>query len=145
MVLPLVLTDVVGLSTFALGLFLVSGGAVISIVSGFGGRDYDRFGPRPLAIPGAIVWTASLWFLSTVDEGTEVVTILAAYLVMSAAQALMWAPMTTTAFASLRADLYPHGTTAFTTVQQLAGAPGGAVLISAHTIGSDAADAGALS
>jgi DHA2 family lincomycin resistance protein-like MFS transporter len=67
-----------------------------------------------------------------------------AYLVMSASQALMWAPMTTTALASLRADLYPHGSAAFTTIQQLAGAAGGAVLISAYTIGSDAADAGAL-
>src|SRR5687768_13916740 len=83
---------------------------------------------------------AGVWFLSTVDEGTEQVTIVAACLLMSAVQALTWAPMTPAAFASLRADLYPHGTTAFTTVQQLAGAPGGAVLISAHTIGSDGAD-----
>ncbi|MGY1836324.1 hypothetical protein ACI79P_14580 [Blastococcus sp. SYSU DS0510] len=107
-----------------------------------GGRVYDRVGPRPLAIPGANVWTASLWFLSTVDEDTAVGTALVAYLVMSASQALMWAPMTTTALAGLRADLYPHGTAAFTTIQQLAGAAGGAVLISAYTIGSDAADAG---
>jgi MFS transporter, DHA2 family, lincomycin resistance protein len=144
-VLPLVLTDVLGLSTLALGLFLVPGGAAISLVSALGGRVYDRVGPRPLAIPGALVWTASLWFLSTVDEGTAVGTALAAYLVMSASQALMWAPMTTTALAGLRADLYPHGTAAFTTVQQLAGAAGGAVLISAYTIGSDASDAGVLS
>jgi DHA2 family lincomycin resistance protein-like MFS transporter len=141
-VLPLVLTHVVGLSTFAIGLFLVPGGALIAIVSGLGGRVYDRFGPRPLAIPGAVVWTASLWFLSQMNGDTSVVTILMAYLVLSASQALMWAPMTTTALASLRADLYPHGTAAFTTIQQLAGAAGGAVLISAYTIG--AKDAGAL-
>jgi len=141
-VLPLVLTHVVGLSTFAIGLFLVPGGVLIAIVSGLGGRVYDRFGPRPLAIPGAVVWTASLWFLSQMNGDTSVVTILMAYLVLSASQALMWAPMTTTALASLRADLYPHGTAAFTTIQQLAGAAGGAVLISAYTIG--AKDAGAL-
>ncbi|WP_456598927.1 DHA2 family efflux MFS transporter permease subunit [Blastococcus sp. SYSU DS0616] len=143
-VLPLILTSVLGLSTLALGLFLVPGGAAISLVSALGGRVYDRVGPRPLAIPGAIVWTASLWFLSTVDQDTAVGTALAAYLIMSASQALMWAPMTTTALAGLRADLYPHGTAAFTTIQQLAGAAGGAVLISAYTIGADAADAGAL-
>ncbi len=143
-VLPLVLTDVLGLSTLALGLFLVPGGAAISLVSALGGRVYDRVGPRPLAVPGALIWVASLWFLSTVDRDTAVGTALAAYLVMSASQALMWAPMTTTALAALRADLYPHGTAAFTTVQQLAGAAGGAVLISAYTIGSDASDAGVL-
>ncbi|MGY2080122.1 DHA2 family efflux MFS transporter permease subunit [Modestobacter sp. SYSU DS0657] len=143
-VLPLVLTSVLGLSTLALGLFLVPGGAAISIVSALGGRVYDRVGPRPLAIPGAVVWVASLWFLSTVDQDTAVGTALAAYLIMSASQALMWAPMTTTALAGLRADLYPHGTAAFTTIQQLAGAAGGAVLVSAYTIGADAADAGVL-
>jgi MFS transporter, DHA2 family, lincomycin resistance protein len=42
----------------------------------------------------------------------------------------MWAPMTTSALGSLPAGLYPHGTAAFSTVQQLAGA---AILISAFT------------
>ncbi|WP_282947753.1 DHA2 family efflux MFS transporter permease subunit [Cellulomonas endometrii] len=145
LVLPLVLTGVQGLGTLAIGLFLVPSGAVIALVSALGGRVYDRVGPRPLAIPGALVWTASLWFLSTLDRGTGVGTLLVAYLVMSAAQAMMWAPLTTTALSSLRADLYPHGTAAFTTAQQLAGAAGGAVLVSAYTIASRAADPGALS
>jgi DHA2 family lincomycin resistance protein-like MFS transporter len=145
LVLPLVLTGVQGLSTLAIGLFLVPSGAVIALVSALGGRVYDRVGPRPLTIPGALIWTAALWFLSTLDRGTGVGTLLVAYLVMSAAQAMMWAPLTTTALSSLRADLYPHGTAAFTTAQQLAGAAGGAVLVSAYTIASRAADAGALS
>lgn len=144
LVLPLILSGVLGLETLAIGLFLVPSGAVIALVSALGGRVYDRVGPRPLAVPGALVWTASLWFLSTLDQQTGVGTLLVAYLVMSAAQALMWAPLTTTALSSLRADLYPHGTAAFTTAQQLAGAAGGAVLVSAYTIASHAADAGAL-
>jgi DHA2 family lincomycin resistance protein-like MFS transporter len=143
-VLPLVLTDVTGLSTFALGLFLVPGGAVISIVSALGGRVYDRYGPRPLAIPGAIIWTATFWFLTGIDEGTSVWTILAIYLVMTGAQALMWGPMTTAALGSLPGELHPHGSAAFGTVQQLAGAAGGAVLVSAYTIGADVAGAGVL-
>ncbi|MCX5398669.1 hypothetical protein [Streptomyces sp. NBC_00102] len=49
--------------------------------------------------------------------------------------------MTTAALSSLRTGLYPHGTAAFNTAQQLAG---GAVLSSAYTIGSHANDAGAL-
>lgn len=144
-VLPLLLTEVTGLSTLAIGLFLVPGGAAIAIVSALGGRVYDRVGPRPLAIPGSLVWTATLWFFSTVDEGTSALALLLAYLVLNASQALMWAPMTTSALSSLPADLYPHGTAAFTTVQQLAGAAGGAVLVSAYTIGSGATDAGDLS
>ncbi|MGP3635434.1 hypothetical protein ACTU45_19035 [Streptomyces sp. 24-1644] len=51
---------------------------------------------------------------------------------MFAAQALMWTPMTTTALTSLRIELYPYGTAAFDTALQLAGAAGGAVMISAY-------------
>lgn len=143
-ILPLVLTGALGLGTMAIGIFLVPGGAVISLVSALGGRAYDRYGPRPLVIPGALVWAASIWLLSTLNETSGVFTYLAAYLVMSAAQAMMWAPLTTLALSSLDAELYPHGSAAFTTAQQLAGAAGGAVLVSAYTIGAASSQAGAL-
>lgn len=145
LVLPLILTGSLGLGTLAVGLFLVPGGVMISVVSALGGRIYDRVGPRPLVIPGAIIWTASIWFLSTLDDTTSVWMYLAAYLVMTGSQAMMWAPMTTFALSSLRAELYPYGSAAFTTAQQLAGAAGGAVLISAYTIGANALNPGELS
>jgi DHA2 family lincomycin resistance protein-like MFS transporter len=145
LVLPLVLTGSLGLGSLAIGLFLVPGGAVIALVSAAGGRIYDRFGPRPLVVPGGIVWAASIWFLSTLDENHSVWMYLATYLVLSASQAMMWAPITTLALSSLRAELYPYGSAAFTTVQQLAGAAGGAVLVSVYTIGANAARPGALS
>lgn len=144
-VLPLVLTNVTGLSTLQLGLFLIPGGAAISIVAALSGRVYDRFGPRPLVIPGAIIWLAVLWFLSRVDEGTSVVTLIVAWLVFTSAMAAMWAPLTTSAMGGLRTELFPHGSAAFATIQQLAGAAFGAVFISAYTIGSGARDAGVLS
>lgn len=144
LVLPLVLTAVLGLSTLQLGLFLFPGGAMIALVSALGGKVYDRVGPRPLAIPGSILWAASIWFLTTINENTSVWTVLLDYLVLTGTQALMWAPMTTAALGALRSDLYPHGTAAFSTVQQLAGAAGGAVLISAFTLGANASHAGAL-
>jgi DHA2 family lincomycin resistance protein-like MFS transporter len=143
-VMPLVLTNVTGLSTLQLGLFLIPGGAAISIVSALSGRVYDRLGPRPLVIPGAIVWVAVLWFLSRVDAGTSVITLIVAWLIFSSAMASMWAPLTTSAMGALKTELYPHGTAAFATVQQLAGAAFGAVFISAYTIGSGARDAGVL-
>jgi DHA2 family lincomycin resistance protein-like MFS transporter len=144
-VLPLVLTHVTGLSILQLGLFLVPGGAAIPICAAASGRVYDRFGPRPLMIPAAIVWLAVLWFFSRVDESTSVVTLIVAWLVFTSAQAAMWATLTTSAMGGLRPELYPHGASAFATAQQLAGAAFGAVFISAYTIGSGARDAGVLS
>ncbi|MDQ2587939.1 MFS transporter [Saccharothrix yanglingensis] len=143
-VLPLVLTHVTGLSALQLGLFLIPGGAAISIVAAASGRAYDRFGPRPLMIPAAIVWLAVLWFLSQVDESTSVVTLIVAWLVFTSAQSAMWATLTTSAMGGLRPELYPHGASAFATAQQLAGAAFGAVFISAYTIGSAAREAGVL-
>ncbi|MEE6295236.1 DHA2 family efflux MFS transporter permease subunit [Georgenia wangjunii] len=144
LVLPLILNGALGMSTLQIGLFLVPGGAVISLVSALGGRVYDRYGPRPLAIPGAVIWIAAIWYLSTISEASNVWALLMGYLVMTAAQAMMWAPMTTLALSSLPADLYPHGSAAFATAQQLAGAAGGAVLVSAYTIGAAAINAGEL-
>ncbi|GAA0979362.1 DHA2 family efflux MFS transporter permease subunit [Nocardiopsis tropica] len=144
LVLPFVLTGALGLSTLAIGLFLLPGGVVISVVSALGGRVYDRWGPLPLTIPGAVIWASSIWALSTLNDASSVWTYLAGYLIMTAGQAMIWAPVTTLALSSLRSELYPHGSAAFTTVQQLAGAAGGAVLVSAYTIGSNAADAGQL-
>ncbi|MFW6775203.1 MFS transporter [Nocardioides sp. CPCC 205120] len=143
-VLPLVLTNVTGLSILQLGLFLVPGGVAIPIFAAASGRMYDRLGPRPLMIPAAVVWLAVLWFLSGVDEGTSVATLIVAWLVFTSAQAAMWAVLTTSAMGGLRPDLYPHGASAFATAQQLAGAAFGAVFISAYTIGSGARDAGVL-
>ncbi|MFC3961533.1 MFS transporter [Nocardia jiangsuensis] len=144
-VIPLVLTNVTGLSTLQLGLFLIPGGAAISIVAALSGRVYDRFGPRPLMIPAALVWLAVLWFFSGVDESTSVVTLILAWLVFTSAQAAMWATLTTSAMGALKAELYSHGASAFATAQQLAGAAFGAVFISAYTIGSGAGNAGVLS
>ncbi|MEV4951322.1 DHA2 family efflux MFS transporter permease subunit [Paenarthrobacter nitroguajacolicus] len=144
LVLPFILSGALDLGTLAIGLFLVPSGAVIALVSALGGRIYDRFGPRPLIIPGAVIWTASIWFLSTLDDTHGVWVYLAGFLIMSAAQAMMWAPLTTLALSSLQADLHPYGSATFTTAQQLAGAAGGAVLISAYTIGANAAQAGTL-
>jgi DHA2 family lincomycin resistance protein-like MFS transporter len=143
-VIPLVLTNVTGLSTLQLGLFLLPGGAAISIVAALSGRVYDRFGPRPLMIPSAVIWLAVLWFLGQVDASTSVVTLVLAWLVFNSAQAAMWATLTTSAMGALKAEFLSHGASAFATVQQLAGAAFGAVFISAYTIGSGAKDAGVL-
>ncbi|PWF82703.1 MFS transporter [Kocuria rosea] len=143
-VFPLLLSSVSGLGTLQIGLFLVPGGITIAVVSASGGRLYDRLGPRPLAVPGALIVAASLWFLSRIDSGTAVSTLLIAYITMIIGQALMWSPLTTAALSALPAHLYPHGSAAFGTIQQLGGAAGTAVLVSAYTLGSTAHGTGPL-
>jgi DHA2 family lincomycin resistance protein-like MFS transporter len=143
-IIPLLLSDVAGLSSLEIGLFLVPSGITIAIVSSIGGRLYERVGPRPLAIPGSIIVASSLFFLSQVGVGTAVIVLLVAYIAMFTGQALMYTPLTTTALSALPAHLYPHGSAAFAAAQQLGGAAGAAILISAYTIGSGADNTGVL-
>jgi DHA2 family lincomycin resistance protein-like MFS transporter len=134
---PLMLSNVHGLDSLQIGFFLVPGGLTIIVMSLIGGRLLPLVGPRPLIIPGAAIVAGSLWFVSQADAGTSVATLLAAYILMFCGQALMWSPLTTMALGSLPAHLYPHGSAAFAAVQQLGGATGIAILISAYTLGSD--------
>lgn len=143
-IFPLLLNNVRGLSSLEIGMFLVPGGVTIAVISAIGGRVYDRVGPRPLVTPGAVIVAASLWFLSQTSATTSTWTLLGAYIVMIVGQALMWSPLTTAALSALPEHLYPHGSAAFGAIQQLGGAAGAAVLISAYTLGSDAGDTGAL-
>ncbi|KQT93467.1 hypothetical protein ASG49_00080 [Marmoricola sp. Leaf446] len=143
-IFPLLLSNVRGLSSLEIGLFLVPGGVTIAVVSAIGGRFYDRFGPRPLVTPGAVIVAASLWFLTQTSATTSTWTLLVAYVVMIVGQALMWSPLTTAALSSLPEHLYPHGSAAFGAIQQLGGAAGAAVLISAYTLGSGTSNTGAL-
>jgi DHA2 family lincomycin resistance protein-like MFS transporter len=143
-IIPLLLSDVAGLSSLEIGLFLVPSGITIAIVSSIGGRIYERVGPRPLAIPGSIIVAGSLFFLSQVGDGTAVIVLLVAYIAMFTGQALMYTPLTTTALSALPPHLYPHGSAAFAMAQQLGGAVGAAILITAYTIGSGAENTGVL-
>jgi DHA2 family lincomycin resistance protein-like MFS transporter len=141
---PLMLSNVHGLSSLQIGFFLVPGGVTIIVMSLIGGRLLPLVGPRPLVIPGAALVAGSLWFVSQADAGTSVATLLAAYIIMFCGQALMWSPLTTMALGSLAPHLYPHGSAAFAAVQQLGGATGIAILISAYTLGSDSRGTGLL-
>jgi MFS transporter, DHA2 family, lincomycin resistance protein len=143
-IFPLVLTSVNGLSSLQVGLFLVPGGVTISVVSAIGGRIYDHVGPRPLVVPGALIVAATLWFLSQVSATTSVWTLLSAYIVMFVGQALMWSPLTTAALSALPSTLHPHGGAAFSAIQQLGGAAGTAILVSAYTFGAHADTSSAL-
>jgi DHA2 family lincomycin resistance protein-like MFS transporter len=143
-IIPLLLSNVHGLSPLQIGFFIVPGGVTIAVVSAIGGRVLERVGARMLAVPGAVIVATSLLLFSRADSDTSVGSLLAIYILMFVGQALMWSPLTTIAMASLPPHLYPHGSAAFSTVQQLGGAAGTAILVSAYTLGSDTASTGTL-
>ncbi len=136
--LPIYLQQVLGLEPVQVGLLLLPGGLVMGLMAPFVGRLYDRIGPRPLVIPGTVVLSSVLWFLSTVTESTDPLAVLGAHLVLSLGLSLLFTPLFSAGLGSLKPHLYSHGSAVVGTVQQVAGAAGTAMFITIMSVQSTA-------
>jgi MFS transporter, DHA2 family, lincomycin resistance protein len=128
-VLPMYLQNVLSLSTLQTGLLLLPGGLLMGLLAPRVGRLYDRFGPRPLIIPGIFIVSLVLWSMTQLTTHTPPGYILAGHVVMSVGFALLFTPLFTTSLSSLPFTLYSHGSATLSSVQQVAGAAGVSLLI----------------
>ncbi|MEO7015570.1 MAG: MDR family MFS transporter, partial [Leifsonia sp.] len=128
-VLPLYLQHVLHLDTLATGLLLLPGGIVMGVLAPFVGRLYDRYGPAPLVVPGAILVSLVLWSLTLITEHTTPSLLLAAHVALSIGLALMFTPLFTAGLGAVTPHLYSHASAIVGTVQQVAGAAGTALLV----------------
>ena len=128
-VLPIYLQNVLGLSTLRTGLLLLPGGLLMGLLGPRVGRIYDRVGPRPLIIPGVFIVSAVLWTMTLLGTHTHVAYILAGHVVMSIGFAALFTPLFTTSLSSVPPMLYSHGSATLSSIQQVAGAAGVALLI----------------
>ncbi|MEV6818145.1 MDR family MFS transporter [Nocardiopsis dassonvillei] len=135
-VLPIYLQNGLGVSILTTGLLLLPGGLVQGVLSPVIGRVYDRVGPRPLVIPGALLLCGGQWWLSTVGADTGPGTVVAMHVVFCVGMAMLMTPLMTLSLSSLPRRLYGHGSAIMNTLQQLAGAAGTALLIAAMSIGA---------
>ncbi|NLA55577.1 MAG: multidrug efflux MFS transporter [Corynebacterium humireducens] len=142
MVLPIYLQTALGVTALVTGLLLMPGGLASGLLAPFIGRLYDRVGPRPLVIPGALLLLGAVWAMTRLDIASTITEVIAMHIVFSLGLALMMTPLMTTALGSLPKHLYGHGSAILNTLQQLAGAAGTAILIAALSFGTRAAAAG---
>ena len=131
--LPLYLQNIRGLGSLATGLLLLPGGLLMGLLAPTVGRLFDRYGPRGLATTGAVAITLVLWRFSAVTSGTPIWQLLALHIAMSLGLACLFTPGFTTALNPLPSHLYSHGSATTTTLQQVAGAAGTALLITVLT------------
>ena len=127
--LPLYLQNLRGLNTLQTGLLLLPGGLLMGLLAPSIGKLYDRIGPRPLVIPGTLLMTLMLLGLGQIDTTTPIWTLLTLHLTLSAGLALLFTPVFTSALGPLPPHLYSHGSAILSTLQQVAGAAGTALLI----------------
>ncbi len=135
-VLPQFARYTLGLDPLWVGAILLPGGLLMGLAGPTVGRLYDRFGPRPLVIPGSIGLAASLWTLALgLGEGSSWVVLLGAHIVLMLSLALLFTPAFSASLGSLPPQLYSHGSATIATLQQVAGAAGTAIFVALYATG----------
>jgi DHA2 family lincomycin resistance protein-like MFS transporter len=131
--LPMYLQNVRGFDSLQTGLFLLPGGVLMGVAAPFVGRLFDRHGPVPLTTIGASLIALILWRFSTIGADTSVPLLLAMHLLLSSGMAMLFTPLMTTGMNPLPRRLYSHGSAVMSTLQQVGGAIGVALLVTVMT------------
>jgi DHA2 family lincomycin resistance protein-like MFS transporter len=132
--LPLYLQEIRGLKSLETGLALLPGGLAMGLLGPVIGRWFDKVGPLPLTVTGSVMMVLSLWQFSMLDAETAVWWIVALHVVLSLGLALLFTPAFTTGLNPLPPHLYSHGSAIMSTLQQVAGAAGTALLVSIYAV-----------
>jgi DHA2 family lincomycin resistance protein-like MFS transporter len=127
--LPMYLQTVRGIGSLATGLMLLPGGLLMGLAGPTAGRIFDRYGPRVLTVPGALLLTFTLWRFSTVNATTPIWMLVGVHMLLMLGLACLFTPAFTAALNPLPPHLYSHGSAILATLQQVAGAAGTAVLV----------------
>ncbi|SEP68864.1 MDR family MFS transporter [Microlunatus flavus] len=145
--LPIYLQQVRGIGALETGLMLLPGGLVMGLLGPQVGKLYDRYGPRGLTLFGSVVLVISMWRLSTIDLSTPIWMLIAIHVLLSIGLAFLFTPGFTTGLNPLPPRLYSHGSAILSTLQQVAGAAGTALLVavySGHAAAQQASGVGAV-
>jgi DHA2 family lincomycin resistance protein-like MFS transporter len=103
-------------------------------------RVIDKFGPRPLIVPGSIAVSVAMWTLAlALGNGSSWIILLGAHILLSLGLAFLFTPLFSTSLGSLKPHLYSHGSATIATLQQVAGAAGTAVFVALYATGLAAA------
>jgi DHA2 family lincomycin resistance protein-like MFS transporter len=132
--LPLYLQEVRGLKSLETGLVLLPGGLAMGLLGPFIGRAFDKVGPLPLTLAGSVLLVLSLFQFALLDASTPVAWIVALHVGLSLGLALLFTPAFTTGLNPLPPHLYSHGSAIMSTLQQVAGAAGTALLVSIYAV-----------
>jgi len=127
--LPIYLQTVRGIDSLPTGLILLPGGVLMGVLGPVVGRIFDRYGPRALCVGGASVLCLVMWSFSKVAADTPLWLLVGLHMVLMVALACLFTPCFTTGLNPLPPDLYSHGSAILSTLQQVAGAAGTALLV----------------
>lgn len=129
-VLPFYVLGALHIESLWVGLMLLPGGLVMGLAAPVVGRLYDKYGPRPLLVPGTMIVSTAMWLFSTLDALSSPYLVIALHILLSTGLALIFTPLFSAGMGSLEPRLYSHGSATLGTVQQVAGATGTTLFVS---------------
>jgi MFS transporter, DHA2 family, lincomycin resistance protein len=135
-ILLLYLESVLGVNAIVSGLVVMPGGLLLAALSLPVGSLFDRYGARPLVLPGTIAMAVALWWFALLGRGTPVFEVVGVNVVFMGGLGLMMAPLMTESMVVLPEELHSHGSAILSTLQQVAGAMGTAVFVSVAAFAS---------
>jgi MFS transporter, DHA2 family, lincomycin resistance protein len=125
--LPYYLQDARGLSILHTGLLMMPGGLAMGLLGPRVGALFDRYGGRPLVIPGSIGILVAMVLFTRVDLSTPYWLILGMHVLLMVSLAAVFTPVFTLGLGAVPRQLYSHASSLLGTLQQVAGAAGAAV------------------
>ncbi|MDI3417801.1 MDR family MFS transporter [Streptomyces luteolus] len=127
--LPLYLQNLRGLSPLETGLLVMPGGLVMGLLGPTIGRAFDRFGSRPLIVPGSLAMVLALGALTQVSATMPYWVVLGLHALLMVGLAATFTPCFTLGMGGLPSHLYSHGSSILGTLQQVAAAFGTALVV----------------
>ncbi|MBB1252808.1 multidrug efflux MFS transporter [Streptomyces sp. OF3] len=127
--LPLYLQNLRGLSPLQTGLLVMPGGLVMGLLGPTIGKAFDRFGSRPLVLPGAIGMTVALGGFTQISTTMPFWLVLALHTLLMVSLAATFTPCFTLGMGGLPPHLYSHGSSMLGTLQQVSAALGTALVV----------------
>lgn len=131
--LPLYLQKLRGLSPLETGLLVMPGGLGMGLLGPIVGKVFDRFGSRPLVLPGSIGMVLALGGFTQVSTTMPYWQVLGLHLLLMVSLAATFTPVFTLGMGGLPPHLYSHGSSMLGTIQQVAAAFGTALVVTVMT------------
>ncbi|QUW21059.1 DHA2 family efflux MFS transporter permease subunit [Sporosarcina sp. Marseille-Q4063] len=130
---PLYVQSVRGISPFDAGILMLPGAVLMGIMSPITGRLFDKYGARAMAIIGLTITIVTTYYLSELGMESGYYYIMMLYTVRMLGISMVMMPVMTNGLNQLPMISNPHGTAMNSTLQQVSGAIGSAVLLTIMT------------
>ncbi|MFC7678436.1 DHA2 family efflux MFS transporter permease subunit [Paenibacillus sp. GCM10028914] len=129
LLMPIYLQSIRGISPMDSGLLMLPGAIVMGIMSPITGKLFDKFGPKILSMVGLTITVVTSYFFSQLSLETSYNTLILMYTFRMFGMSMVMMPIMTNGLNQLPMRYTPHGTAMNSTLNQVSGAIGTALLV----------------